>query len=105
MHLTSLKAFRQTLQIAETRIEATICSKLESFFELAEYEWLPLRPQSTAVEPSTYVFEMITFLTAYVDSVLIGLNEDVKTRAYASALDRIRQWLMVCQAVPRRADS
>ena len=47
------------------------------------------------MEPSTYVFEMITFLTAYVDSVLIGLNEDIKTRAYASALNRIRQWMMV----------
>ena len=41
------------------------------------------------------MFEMITFLTAYVDSVLIGLNEEIKTRAYASALDRIRQWMMV----------
>jgi hypothetical protein len=94
--LSSLKTFRHTLQLAENRIESIICSKLESFFELAEYEWLPSRPQSTAAEPSTYVFEMITFLTAYVDSVLIGLNEEIKTRAYASALDRIRQWIMVC---------
>lgn len=58
---------------------------------------MPARPQSTAAEPSTYVFEMITFLTAYVDSVLIGLNEKIKTRAYHSALDRIRQWMMVGQ--------
>jgi hypothetical protein len=60
---------------------------------------MPARPQSTAAEPSTYVFEMITFLTAYVDSVLIGLNEGIKTRAYASALHRIRQWLMVSRRV------
>lgn len=53
------------------------------------------RPQSTVGEPSTYVFEMITFLTAYVDSVLIGLNEDIKTRAYRNALTRINNWLMV----------
>ena len=53
------------------------------------------RPQSTVGEPSTYVFEMITFLTAYVDSVLIGLNEDIKTRAYRNALARINNWLMV----------
>jgi hypothetical protein len=38
---------------------------------------------------------MITFLTAYVDSVLIGLNEEIKTRAYKNALFRINRWLMV----------
>jgi hypothetical protein len=81
--------------MAESRIDAVIASKLESFFELAEYNWLPARPQSTINEPSTYVFEMITFLTAYVDSVLFGLNEGVKTRAYASALQSIQNWLMV----------
>lgn len=62
---------------------------------MAEYTWTPARPQSTTAEPSTYVFEMITFLTAYVDSVLIGLNENVKTRAYENALSRIRRWMMV----------
>lgn len=56
---------------------------------------MPARPQSTVNEPSTYVFEMITFLTAYVDSVLIGLNEAIKTRAYRSALSGINMWLMV----------
>ena len=56
---------------------------------------MPDRPQSTASEPSTYVFEMITFLTAYVDSVLIGLNESIKTTAYQSALTRINKWIMV----------
>jgi hypothetical protein len=81
--------------MAESRIDAVIASKLESFFELAEYNWLPARPQSTINEPSTYVFEMITFLTAYVDSVLIGLGEAIKTRAYRSALLRINKWLMV----------
>lgn len=80
---------------AEGRIDSVIGSKLESFFELAEYNWMAPRPQSTVGEPSTYVFEMITFLTAYVDSVLIGLNEDIKTRAYRNALTRINTWLMV----------
>jgi len=93
--LTSVQAFAKALAVAESRIDAVIASKLESFFELAEYNWLPARPQSTMNEPSTYVFEMITFLTAYVDSVLIGLGEDIKTRAYRSALLRINKWLMV----------
>lgn len=47
------------------------------------------------VEPSTYVFEMITFLTANVDAVLIGLGDETKARAYAKALSRINNWLMV----------
>ena len=91
-----MQAFAKALAAAESRIDIVIGSKLESFFELAEYNWMPARPQSTMNEPSTYVFEMITFLTAYVDSVLIGLGEDIKTRAYKSALLRINRWLMVC---------
>lgn len=93
--LSSTDTFHSTLKAAESQINSVIASKLESFFELAEYSWTPTRPQSTSTEPSTYVFEMITFLTAYVDSVLIGLNEGVKTRAYASALQSIQNWLMV----------
>ncbi|KAK4689058.1 exocyst complex component 6, partial [Tremellales sp. Uapishka_1] len=92
--LVSCQSFATTLMMAENRIESVIASKLESFFELAEYAWLPARPQSTATEPSTYVFEMITFLTAYVDSVLIGLSDKTKTRAYKSALARINNWMM-----------
>ncbi|OCF42940.1 hypothetical protein I317_03292, partial [Kwoniella heveanensis CBS 569] len=94
VHLSSCNSFARTLATAQSRIDGIINSKLESFFELAEYNWMPTRPQSTAAEPSTYVFEMITFLTAYVDSVLIGLNESVKTRAYQNALGRINKWLM-----------
>ncbi|WVQ99360.1 hypothetical protein IAU59_006493 [Kwoniella sp. CBS 9459] len=104
VHLSSCKSFAQTLATAQSRIDGIINSKLESFFELAEYNWTPTRPQSTAAEPSTYVFEMITFLTAYVDSVLIGLNESIKTRAYQNALGRINKWLMemLCgKEVPR----
>jgi hypothetical protein len=93
--LASTQSFAKALVIAEGRIDHVIASKLESFFDLAEYNWLPGRPQSTAGEPSTYVFEMITFLTAYVDSVLFGLNDAIKTRAYQSALTRINNWLMV----------
>jgi hypothetical protein len=34
-----------------------------------------------------------------VDSVLIGLSEEIKTRAYSAALSRINKWLMVsCEA-------
>ncbi|ORX36771.1 putative exocyst complex subunit Sec15 [Kockovaella imperatae] len=106
--LKSSESFKSALTTAESRIDSVIASKLDSFFELAEYDWLPARPQSTAGEPSTYVFEMITFLTAYVDSVLLGLNESIKTRAYKSALSRINNWLMglLCgQTVPRYNES
>ncbi len=91
---------------------------------MAEYDWLPrptprtgqpLGRNSPALgrnspapfatsgneperEPSTYLFEMITFLTAYVDSVLIMLSEGVKVKTYRSALEYIRSGLMVCVA-------
>lgn len=93
--MASCQSFAKSLATAEARIDTVIASKLESFLELAEYDWLPARPQFTTNEPSTYVFEMITFLTAYVDSVLIGLNDTIKTRAYQSALARINKWMMV----------
>jgi hypothetical protein len=51
-------------------------------------------------EPSTYLFEMITFLTAYVDSVLIGLREDVRGRAYRGALEHVRDGLLVRIVAP-----
>ena len=99
VHLSSCQSFAKTLTTAEGRINSVINSKIESFFELAEYNWMPARPQSTSSEPSTYVFEMITFLTAYVDSVLIGLNDAFKTRSYQSALSRINRWMMVRAAL------
>ncbi|TYJ55946.1 hypothetical protein B9479_003331 [Cryptococcus floricola] len=106
--LSAGASFTSTLAIAQSRIDSVVNSKLESFFELAEYDWTPARPQSTVEEPSTYVFEMITFLTAYVDSVLIGLSEEVKTRAYSNALGRINKWLMdtlTGSSVPRLNES
>lgn len=54
---------------------------------------------NTTREPSTYLFEMITFLTAYVDSVLIMLNETIKTRTYRMALEHINQGLLVSRTV------
>ncbi|CAK9785452.1 putative rsec15 [Cutaneotrichosporon oleaginosum] len=92
--MASASSFADTLKLAQSRIDAVITSKLESFFELAEYNWMPRQSPPSNPEPSTYVFEMITFLTAYVDSVLIGLDDGTKARAYEKALQRINQFLM-----------
>jgi hypothetical protein len=100
--LSAANSFNNTLKIAQSRIDAVITSKLESFFELAEYNWTPKWP-TQSLEPSDYVFEMITFLTAYVDSVLIGLGDETKTRAYENALRRINNYLMVCLGNGRQA--
>jgi hypothetical protein len=127
-------SFQAAIEFAQNRIDAIIASKLDEFFEMAEYDWTPplpanvrkrgvlsgatqdgARPSSPAVgqpgqrqsttmqwfdanttrEPSTYLFEMITFLTAYVDSVLIMLNENIKTRTYKMALGHINEGLLV----------
>jgi hypothetical protein len=42
---------------------------------------------------------MITFLTAYVDSVLIMLSETTKTQTYRNALEHVRAGLMVSMLV------
>lgn len=133
--LRSSESFDAAVDFAQDRIDSLIASKLDEFFEMAEYDWTPPlpasmrkrgvvsgtaaqavnRPSSPAVgqagqrqsttmqwfdanttrEPSTYLFEMITFLTAYVDSVLIMLNERIKTRAYRKALEHINGGLLV----------
>lgn len=93
--MTSVQSFEQTMLVAQDRIDAILASKIESFCDLAEYQWLPKEGPTANTGPSTYVFEMITFLTAYVDAVLIGLRDDIKTRAYQHALQRINQWFMV----------
>lgn len=95
MTLSSAHSFADTLKLAQRRIDSYIASKLDSFFDLAEYTWLPRGPPPAQHEPSTYVFEMITFLTANVDSVLFGLNESVKTHVYGNALALINKWFMV----------
>ncbi|GHJ89092.1 hypothetical protein NliqN6_5494 [Naganishia liquefaciens] len=127
-------SFQAAVGFAQNRIDAIIASKLDEFFEMAEYDWTPPLPatirkrgalsgaalqngsrpaspamgtaaqrQSTTMqwfdagttrEPSTYLFEMITFLTAYVDSVLIMLNESIKTRSYRMALEHINKGLL-----------
>ncbi|BEI79982.1 hypothetical protein CcaverHIS002_0105110 [Cutaneotrichosporon cavernicola] len=92
--MASAFSFADTLKVAQSRIDAVITSKLESFFELAEYNWMPRGTPPPNPEPSTYVVEMISFLTAYVDSVLIGLDDGTKARAYEKALQRINQFLM-----------
>lgn len=101
--MASASSFADTLKIAQSRIDAVIISKLESFFELAEYNWMPHQTPPDNPEPSTYVFEMITFLTAYVDSVLIGLDDGTKARAYEKALQRINQFLMVSLGLSRES--
>lgn len=95
MTLSSADSFAETLKLAQDRIDSYIASKLDSFFDLAEYTWLPTGATHAPQGPSTYVFEMITFLTANVDSVLFGLNEKIKTHVYQNALALINKWLMV----------
>lgn len=101
MTLSSAHSFADTLKLAQRRIDSYIASKLDSFFDLAEYTWLPRTPPAAQHEPSTYVFEMITFLTANVDSVLFGLNESVKTHVYGNALALINKWFMVSSTYER----
>ncbi|KAG7562727.1 hypothetical protein FFLO_01788 [Filobasidium floriforme] len=109
--LQSGASLQSTLEFAQSRIDKIIADKLDQFFEMGweEFDWTPKLSETyfdanTKREPSTYLFEMITFLTAYVDSVLIGLREDVRGRAYRGALEHVRDGLLnllVTQDIPK----
>jgi hypothetical protein len=71
-------------------VTGLITSKLDDFFDLAEYDWTP---QSREDTPSMYLYELINWLTTIVDSLVI--KEIYKDEAYRGAVGYIAECLMV----------
>jgi len=71
-------------------VTGLIASKLDDFFDLAEYDWTPLSRNDT---PSMYLYELINWLTTVVDSLVI--KEVYKDEAYRGAVGYIAECLMV----------
>ncbi|KAH9931767.1 rsec15 [Amylocystis lapponica] len=82
-------AFSATLSRALTRVTASITSKLDDFFELAEYDWTPATRDSS---PSMYLYELVNWLTTVVDSLVV--KDAYKQEAYRGAVDYIANCLM-----------
>lgn len=95
--LGAVESFRETLSIARQRMEDQIALKLDSFFEMSEYQWTATYVSSPQLgeHPSTYLIEMVNYLTLVVGSVLVNLSEEFKAQIYRSALQHCADRLMV----------
>ncbi|KAG2077239.1 exocyst complex subunit Sec15-like protein [Suillus decipiens] len=89
IRLSSSSSFANTITRALNRVTGLITSKLDDFFDLAEYDWTP---QSREDTPSTYLCELINWLTTVVDSLVI--KEIYKDEAYRGAVGYIAECLM-----------
>ncbi|KAF8517783.1 exocyst complex subunit Sec15-like-domain-containing protein [Gautieria morchelliformis] len=89
LHLSATASFSKTLTRATARISAVISSKLDDFFELAEYEWTP---NSREDMPSMYLYELVNWLTTVVDSLVV--KEAYKNEAYKGAVTHVSECLL-----------
>ena len=96
IRLTAATSFKKTQMRASTRITSLINSKLDDFFGLSEYDWMPATREDA---PSMYLYELVNWLTTVVDSLQI--SESYKDEAYRAATAYIAQCLMVRHFLPR----
>ena len=90
LRLSATSSFAKTLTRTTNRISTIISSKLDDFFELAEYEWTPKSREDT---PSMYLYELVNWLTTVVDSLVV--KEVYKNEAYKGAVTHVAECLMV----------
>lgn len=91
IHLLSIASFETVLQQATDRLGTVIKKKLDDIFELSEYNWTPVQPES---EPSMYLDELLNWLMTVVDTMV--LEEVYKDGAYRAALEHVAGCFMVC---------
>ena len=72
------------------RVNATITSKLDDFFDLSEYDWTPTTRESA---PSNYLEELVNWLMTVVDTLVI--KPEYKDEAYRNAVEYLEDCLMV----------
>ncbi|KZW03721.1 exocyst complex component, sec15 subunit [Exidia glandulosa HHB12029] len=87
--LTAKKSFDSAGAKALDRINTVISSKLNDFFELAEYEWTP---NSREGQPSMYLYELVQWLTTVVDG--LEVKDEYKDDAYGGAVRYVAECLL-----------
>lgn len=80
IRLTASSSFTDTLTQALGRMQSLIKSKLDDFFDVAEYVWTPNHKEN---EPSMYLYGLVDWLTTVVDDMVI--KGTYKDDAYMSA--------------------
>ncbi|KAF9185313.1 hypothetical protein BGZ51_002737 [Haplosporangium sp. Z 767] len=82
--------FRETRKNAEKRISELVNSKIDDILELAEYDWLPTGIQELH---STYLQELVSFLSIVMSATLQNLPDSIKTFVYYDALEHLASML------------
>lgn len=73
-----------------------ISRKLDNFFGMATYDWAADHMPTPLLtdEPSTYLTEMVDYLTLIMKSVLVQLPDALRTAIYREALQHCADTLM-----------
>lgn len=91
IRLKASSSFDETFTRSVTRIKSVINSKLDDFFELSEYNWVPT---SREEGPNMYLYELVNWLTTVVDSQLLIASSYID-EAYMGAAEYIAECFMV----------
>ncbi|KAI1320721.1 hypothetical protein EDD11_010255 [Mortierella claussenii] len=82
--------FRETRKSAEKRISELVNSKIDDILELAEYDWLPSTIEDLH---STYLQELVSFLSIVMSATLQNLPDSIRTYVYYDALEHLASQL------------
>ncbi|KAJ3788694.1 rsec15 [Lentinula aff. detonsa] len=90
IRLKASSSFDETLTRSVSRIKSVINSKLDDFFELSEYNWVPTSKEDG---PNMYLYELVNWLTTVVDSQLL-IAPSYIDEAYMGAAEYIAECFM-----------
>ncbi|KAG5438710.1 hypothetical protein PCANB_002430 [Pneumocystis canis] len=91
LKLRAKSEFHDAIKDAEKRIFELVNSKIDDFLEIADYDWQAATKQK---EPSSYLLEMVSYLTTLINSTLHNLPRSIKTFVYFQTLDHFASFIM-----------
>lgn len=98
------KYFRTASKQATIKIISVVSRQLDGFFEDAQYDWLARRPPQASKdgeeEPSSFLLDMINYLSLSMDNQLAGLAAEHRNDVYKGALGHCASSLMVSTFYP-----
>lgn len=89
--LNATSQFDAAKKRAEKRIFELVNSKIDDLIETAEYDWVSTYVPDTA---SPYIQELTRYLSNTINTVLLGLPEQIKELIYYEALNHVCEQLL-----------
>lgn len=84
-----------TMEIAQKRIDTALFVKLDQFLDLLEYDWSAHAPRASgAHQASSYLRDLIDWLSTMMDSALVLLPLDAKIATFCSCFMHITNRLL-----------